>query len=144
MKLSEVKEKLDSLEKLRFKFVNGEFIPEHFHVTEVGRVQKDFIDCGGTVRSERAITFQLWKADDYDHRLAPQKLKSIIELSEKTLELEDLEVEVEYQSGTIGRFGLCFDDESFVLTEKQTDCLAKDKCGITVLQDDCCSGSGCC
>ena len=26
-------------------------IPEHFHITEVGRVQKDFIDCGGTVRS---------------------------------------------------------------------------------------------
>ncbi|MEI7863404.1 MAG: DUF6428 family protein, partial [Planctomycetota bacterium] len=27
------------------------FVPAHFHITEVGRVQKDFIDCGGTVRS---------------------------------------------------------------------------------------------
>ena len=29
----------------------GEFVPTHFHITEVGRVRKDFIDCGGTVRS---------------------------------------------------------------------------------------------
>ena len=25
----------------------GEFVPTHFHITEVGRVRKDFIDCGG-------------------------------------------------------------------------------------------------
>ena len=28
----------------------GSAIPQHFHVTEVGQVQKDFIDCGGDVR----------------------------------------------------------------------------------------------
>ena len=143
MKLSEVKEKLDLLTTLRFKFENDEFVPEHFHVTEVGCIQKDFIDCGGTARSEKTIGFQLWKADDYNHRLAPQKLKKIIELSEQILELDDLEVEVEYQSDTIGKWGLSFGEGSFVLTAKQTDCLAKEKCGIPVIP--CCSGkTGCC
>ena len=30
---------------------NGSLVPAHFHITEVGRVHKDFIDCGGTIRS---------------------------------------------------------------------------------------------
>jgi hypothetical protein len=39
-------------------------VPEHFHVTEVGVVTKDFIDCGGTVRHEKVANFQLWDAND--------------------------------------------------------------------------------
>ena len=74
--------------------------------------------------------FQLWNADDYDHRLHPEKLLHIIELSEKVLEMGDLEIEVEYQADTIGKFGLEFNGTNFLLTTKQTDCLAKDNCGI--------------
>jgi hypothetical protein len=57
---------------------------------------------------------------------------NIIELSKKVLELGDLEIEVEYQAETIGKFGLDFDGKNFLLTSKQTDCLAKDQCGIPV------------
>src|SRR5690554_4988855 len=46
---------------------------------------------------------------DYDHRLHPEKLLSIIELSEKVLELKDQEIEVEYQGQTIEKFALEFD-----------------------------------
>ena len=31
--------------KLRFVLPNEQAIPSHFHVTEVGRVSKEFIDC---------------------------------------------------------------------------------------------------
>ena len=31
---------------LHLMLPDGDFVPAHFHVTEVGRVQKDFIDCG--------------------------------------------------------------------------------------------------
>ena len=48
-------------------------VPSHFHVTEVGKITKHFIDCGGTVRNEEVVNFQLWQADDYDHRLHPEK-----------------------------------------------------------------------
>jgi hypothetical protein len=96
----------------------------------VGKITKHFIDCGGTIRNEEVVNFQLWNANDYNHRLHPEKLLNIIELSENALHIGDLEVEVEYQGDTIGKFGLDFDGKNFLLTTKQTDCLAKDNCGI--------------
>ena len=130
MKLSEIKSKLKELDTIAFQLPNGELVPNHFHVTEVGKITKDFIDCGGTVRHEEVVNFQLWEANDYDHRLHPEKLLRIIELSEKVLNINDLDIEVEYQGYTIGKFGLDYDGKSFLLTTKQTDCLAKDDCGI--------------
>ena len=155
MKLSEIKKQLSQLRQIAFKLPNGELVPNHFHVTEVGKITKHFIDCGGTVRNETVVNFQLWNANDYDHRLHPEKLLNIIELSEKTLGIEDLEIEVEYQAETIGKFGLDFDGTNFVLTTKQTDCLAPDQCGVPAekpkLQfsdiqtgQSCKPGSGCC
>src|SRR5690554_3949548 len=128
MKLSQIKEQLTQLDQIAFVLPNGDLVPPHFHVTEVGKVTKHFIDCGGTVRIEEVANFQLFNADDYDHRLHPEKLLKIIDLSEKILGLEDLEIEVEYQADTIGKYGLDYDGSNFVLTSKQTDCLAKDKC----------------
>ena len=132
MKLSAVKSALKNLETIAFQLPNGELVPSHFHVTEVGKVTKHFIDCGGTVRNEEVVNFQLWSADDYDHRLHPEKLVHIIELSEKTLGLEDTEIEVECQGNTIEKYSLDFDGTNFLLTTKHTDCLAKDNCGILV------------
>jgi len=130
MKLSEVKLALRELETIGFQLPNGSLVPRHFHVTEVGKITKHFIDCGGTVRNEEVINFQLWNAKDYDHRLHPEKLLNIIELSEKILDLKDQDIEVEYQGNTIQKFGLNFDGKQFLLTTKATDCLAKDNCGI--------------
>ena len=156
MKLSEIKSHLSKLDKIAFQLPTGELVPNHFHVTEVGKITKNFIDCGGTIRNEEVINFQLWEANDYDHRLHPEKLIHIIELSEKVLNLQDLDIEVEYQSATIGKYGLDFDGKNFLLTTKLTDCLAKDKCGIpeqkpkvklSELQENtttCGPGSNCC
>lgn len=130
MKLSEVKEALKKVEKFTFLLPNGEAVASHFHVTEVGQVTKRFIDCGGVQRSEQRVNFQLWSADDYDHRLHPEKMLKIIELGEKQLALGDDEVEVEYQGPTIGKYHLTFDGENFHLVATTTDCLAKDNCGI--------------
>jgi hypothetical protein len=46
------------------------------------------------------------------------------------LGIGDLEIEVEYQGATIGKYGLDFDGTNFLLMNTQTDCLAKDNCGI--------------
>ena len=132
MKLSDFKKQLNSTQELTFTLPNGTSVPKHFHVTELGQVTKHFIDCGGTVRNEKVVNFQLWEANDFDHRLAPKKLKDIIALSESKLGLEDAEIEVEYQSDTIGKYGLDFDGKNFVLTNQFTACLATDKCGIPV------------
>ncbi|NBV56626.1 MAG: hypothetical protein EBR72_02285 [Bacteroidetes bacterium] len=130
MKLSEVKIALKQLDEIKFCMKNGMKIPSHFHITEVGKVSKHFIDCGGVERMEMKISFQLWKANDYNHRLSPKKLLSIIKKAEDSLKLGNLGVEVEYQADTIGRFGLEFENGTFILTNTQTNCLAPDMCGI--------------
>jgi hypothetical protein len=133
MKLSEIKNHLKSLEKIGFQLPNGKLVASHFHVTEVGKITKDFIDCGGKVRSESVINFQLWEENDYDHRLHPEKLVHIIELSEKMFKFDDLEIEVEYQGKeTIGKYNLEFDGTNFLLTSKLTACLALESCGIPI------------
>ncbi|PWG06933.1 DUF6428 family protein [Polaribacter aquimarinus] len=155
MKLSEIKQHLKELDKIAFQLPNGKLVPSHFHITEVGKITKDFIDCGGKVRSENVINFQLWEENDYDHRLHPEKLIHIIELSEKIFKFDDLEIEVEYQGKeTIGKYNLGFDGKNFLLTSKVTACLALEACGIppvkprikmSDIQNSCCDpSSGCC
>lgn len=151
MKLSEIKKILTDVDAVVFQLPNKSFVPEHFHVTEVGVITKNFIDCGGTVREEKVINFQLWEAADYDHRLAPTKLNKIIDLSERVLGIDpELEIEVEYQSDTIGKYNLEYDGIYFQLTSKTTACLAQDSCGIPVdkqkvkLSELSSSSSSCC
>jgi len=155
MKLSDVKKHLNAVETVSFKLQNGTSVPDHFHVTEVGVVSKHFIDCGGTIRNEKVANFQLWDANDFEHRLKPQKLLNIIKLSEEKLGIEDLDIEVEYQAETIGKYDLDFNGANFVLVSKQTACLAEDACGIPKeklkvnLSDikspnSCTPGGGCC
>lgn len=154
MRLSNIKEILPTLNNVEFQLENGTFVPEHFHVTEIGIVTKHFIDCGGTIRNEKVVNFQLWNANDFEHRLKPTKLLNIIKLSEEKLGIEDAEIEVEYQSETIGKYDLDFNGNSFVLKNKQTTCLASDACGIPAekqkvklseLKNACCTpNSNCC
>jgi hypothetical protein len=157
MKLSQVKVLLKTVEKLAFKVENGPNVPDHFHITEVGMATKTFIDCGGTIRTEKSVIFQLWSSTDVDHRLHPYKLLNIIAIAEKQLNIEDTDVEVEYQSDTIGKYALAFDGTNFILQSKITACLAEDSCGIPAektkviltelktAQSACCNpNSGCC
>ena len=131
MKLSEIKKCLKNLTQIGFQLPNGNLVQAHFHVTEVGKTTKSYIDCGGKVRHEEKINFQLWEEKDYDHRLYPDKLLQIIAMSEKMFELADLEIEVEYQGKeTIGTYNLDFDGTYFLLQAKLTACLAEDACGI--------------
>ncbi len=155
MTIDSIKSILSDLETIAFELPDGSLVPNHFHVTEVGKISKDFIDCGGVRRQEVVANFQLWNADDYDHRLHPEKLVSIIEMSQKVLDIGDLPIEVEYQGTTIGKFGLDFNGKNFLLTNKHTDCLAKDNCNVPVpkekvslgslpISGSCTPGSGCC
>lgn len=157
MKLSQIKNLLETIETLTFQLPDGSFVPEHFHITEVGLITKDFIDCGGTLRNEKVVNFQLWDANDFEHRLKPKKLLNIIQLSENILGIGDFEIEVEYQNTTIGRYELEFNGKNFTLLNKQTACLAIDQCcdpsekqkmNLTAIITDttaCCSpASNCC
>lgn len=153
MKLSQFKHILGSIQELHFILPNGERVAKHFHITEAGISTKHFIDCGGTERTETKITFQLWVAHDYEHRLKPKKLLKIIDVSKSILGNHDHEIVIEYQQETVSLYGLNFDGKNFVLTSRNTACLALDACGVSLedlridvvpLGADCCAGENFC
>ena len=135
MKLPELKNEPSKhpAANVRFSLPNGESVPAHAHVTEVARIDKRFIDCGGTRRSESFCRLQTWFADDLDHRLTAGKLLKILNMAAPLLESEDLEVDVEHEVGFISQFPVASvqfmnDEIILLLTTRHTACLAWDKC----------------
>jgi hypothetical protein len=127
---------------MRFVLPNGKSIPASYHITEVGHVKKDFIDCGGTARSVSACMLQAWIAvNDEDHRLNAGKLASILQMATKVLPDREVPVELEYEAPIISQFTIESSEMAdgaivFRLANKHTDCLAKESCG---LEGGCCS-----
>jgi hypothetical protein len=153
MLITAFKQTLRELDTLKFQLPNGAFVPAHFHITEVGNITRNFIDCGGVQRQENKLNLQLWVASDTDHRLDPTNLLNILQLAEKQLGNSNVEVEVEYQQSTIGRYKLAFNGAVFQLINTQTACLALNQCGIpqekprvrvTASGLSCNPNSGCC
>lgn len=120
---------------LHIMLPTGEFVPDHFHVTEVGRVQKRFVDCGGTRREMVSCVIQVWTANDTHHRLPAGKLATIFQAARPVLETEELPVELEYGADVAALYHLANVEITprgllFVLAGKQTECLAPDRCGV--------------
>src|SRR5688572_5018065 len=120
---------------LHLMLPGGDFVPAHFHVTEVGRVRKDFIDCGGTTRSTSNCVLQVWVAEDIDHRLTTSKLEAILRMAAGLLGSDELPVEVEYEGASISQFPIAAHEITpagllLHLGSKHTDCLARDRCGV--------------
>lgn len=136
--------------ELRFLLPDGGFVPFHAHITEAGRVDKTFLDCGGTPHRTSTCQLQAWVADDTDHRITAGKLSTILDLAAPLLGSDNPEVEVEYQEEWISQFPVIdatVSDEAltFHLGLKHTDCLAKDLCLPSPKDEEsCCSGGGCC
>ena len=135
---------------LTFVLPDGGSIPAHFHITEAGRVDKSFIDCGSTTRRTAACSLQAWVADDTDHRFTPRKLAGVLQVATPLFLGDDLDVEIEYEDGYLSQFPVVAastEDDAliFQLGSKHTDCLAKDVCGAEPVTAGCCTpGGGCC
>ncbi len=143
MTVKEFRRALDSNPdvKMHWMLPDKSFVPAHCHITEVGKVQKDFIDCGGTIRSTTACVLQVWVANDVDHRLETTKLAAIMRIAGPLLQSDDLPVEVEYEEGMISQYPIGGMEVTpsgllFYLGTKHTACLAPEKCGV--------DGTGCC
>ena len=135
MKLSEFKNILaqDKNKTIRFILPDGSNIPAHAHVTEVARIDKRFIDCGGTHRTESHCRLQTWVANDFEHRLTADKLLSILNKSASFMQTEDIEVDVEHEAPLISQFPVTEvapEGGSLVvkLGSRHTACLAQEKC----------------
>ena len=139
MKISELKAVLERNAGLNVRFVlpDGSAVAPHAHVTEVARVDKRYVDCGGTLRNDSLCRLQTWVSDDFNHRLAAGKLFKILDKSKSILMFDDLETDVEHEHapGIVCTFPLTSAEADgseilLRLTERHTACLAEDKCKV--------------
>ncbi len=118
---------------LRFQRPDGSLLPIHAHVSEVARVEKHYIDCGGVLRADAFCRLQTWVADDVEHRLTAGKLLAIFDKAGPVQLRDDLEVDVEHEVGFVTQMPL---ESAAVqggelllrLGLRHTDCLAQDRC----------------
>lgn len=126
----------------RFILPDGDQVPAHFHITEVGHITKRFIDCGGTLHDRTdTCLLQTWVSDaDPDHRLDSRTFAKILDLGAQVLPHDEMPVELEYEDCAVSQYPISAaklngDSIELQLGEKHADCLAKEKCGI--------NGEGC-
>jgi len=158
VKLSELKSLLaeHSHHVFRLQLPDGDAVPVSFHVTEIGRVNKTFLDCGGTLRETSTCQLQVWVGEDYDHRIETGKLAGILRKGGSLLADESVPVEIEYEREVISQYTI----EGYEVTPatvilrllpKHTECLAPELCGLPDLRlpaiagkSNGCGPSGCC
>ncbi len=148
MKLNELKAELaavPSAAPLQIALPDGATVPAHFHITEVGHIDKNFIDCGGQRRTARTCLLQTWMSSERDdgHRLTAGRFARILAIAAPLFTDEELPVEVEYEDGLIAQFplaGLARTTDGGVVLQlalKHTDCLARDRCGSESGEEGC-------
>ena len=135
MKLTELKNLLAQhpSKNVRFVLPTGSKLPPHAHVTEVAQIDKRFIDCGGTLRTDSLCRLQTWFQDDTDHRLSAGTLLKILDKSRSVIADDNLEVEIEHEAPFISQFPIQSAEArenslTFTLGVKHTDCLDQDRC----------------
>jgi len=165
MKLHELKTLLknQSGKLFQLQLPGGDAVPVSFHVTEVGRVQKTFIDCGGTLREQVTCQLQVWVGEDVEHRLEAGKAAAILQKAATFLPDDTVPVEIEYEDEVISQYTITgheMRDDLVVLklAHKHTECLAPELCVMPardtrwkpaslVAKDkpaSCCGPAGCC
>jgi hypothetical protein len=137
MTLSELKSLLAGYADCHFRLClpDGSPVPVSFHITEIGRVHKTFMDCGGTLRERTTCQLQVWVGNDYDHRIETGKMAGILEKGKSLLPDESVPVEIEYEDRVISQYtieGYDLTEEAVILmlAHKHTECLAPELCGL--------------
>ena len=129
----------------RFTLPDGDQIPAHFHVTEVGHLAKNFIDCGGVTAQSEACVLQTWVGGDVEHRLTAARLNEILQLGARVLPDRDLDVEVEFDCCVVAQYPIeevtrNGDHLEISLGNKQTQCRARERRNAEA-ESGCCNSS---
>ncbi len=121
---------------VRFVLPTGSAMPPHAHITEVARIAKHFVDCGGVRREDSFCRLQTWHADDTAHRLTAGKLLSILSKAAPLFGELEPEVDVEHEAPFLSLFPVeatSVSDAVFAirLGIRHAECMAEDRCGVT-------------
>ena len=151
MKLSDLQSALEQYPGTlpRFILPDGDFIPVHAHVTEVGYVTKNFIDCGGVTGKSETVLLQTHVGQDTGHRLKSDRFAKILRLGERVLPHNHLEVEVEYDCCVVAQYPVtevrpADEHLDLILGKRRTQCLAQERRKAAETADACCSAAAAC
>jgi Family of unknown function (DUF6428) len=133
----------------RFVLPDGDYIPAHAHVTEVGLVVRNFIDCGGLVGKEEKIVLQTHVGNDTDHRLRSDRFAKILQLGSRVIPRADLDVDVEYDCCVVAQYPIAEarpDGQhlNLILRRGRTQCRARERRESETAAGCCAASAACC
>jgi hypothetical protein len=133
----------------RFVLPDGDYVPAHAHVTEVGHLVRNFIDCGGITGREEKVLLQTHVGDDKEHRLRSDRLATILRLANRVLPDADLDVDVEYDCCVVAQYPIAEakpDDEhlNLILQRGRTQCRARERRESKTSAGCCVTSAACC
>ncbi len=133
----------------RFILPSGDYIPAHAHVTEVGHVVRNFIDCGGLTGKEEKAVLQTHVGNDTDHRLRSDRFAKILELGNRVIPSADLDVDVEYDCCVVAQYPIAEarpDGEhlNLILRRGRTQCRARSVVDSETAARCCATSATCC
>jgi hypothetical protein len=133
----------------RFVLPDGDYIPAHAHVTEVGHVVRNFIDCGGLTGKEEKVLLQTHVGNDTDHRLRSDSFAKILRLGSRVIPSAELDVDVEYDCCVVAQYPIgeaTPDGEhlNLILQRGRTQCRARERRESETATGCCCTSATCC
>jgi hypothetical protein len=134
---------------LRFVLPSGDSIPAHAHVTEIGHVVRNFIDCGGLTGKEEKAMLQTHVGNDTNHRLSPDRFAKILQLGSQVIPTTDLDVHVEYDCCVVAQYPIAEatpDGEhlNLILQRGRTQCRARERRESKAATDCCAAPASSC
>lgn len=146
--------------ELLFEYAPGKLVGANYHITEIKNITVDSVDCGAGTDFWKETIIQLWESPEEvgkrDFMLSHKALEILNRVDRIKPMEKEVEVKFEYSNADFHTAQLFVN--SFTLEEKQlvlhlginqTDCKAKDICGIpleavSASENSCSPGSGCC
>ena len=133
----------------RFVLPNGDYIPAHAHLTEVGHVVRSFIDCGGLTGKEEKIVLQTHVGNDIDHRLRSDRFAKILQFGHRVIPSADLAVDVEYDCCVVALYPIAnavTDGEhlDLILQRGRTQCRERERRKNDTAERCCGTSTACC
>jgi hypothetical protein len=133
----------------RFVLPDGDYIPAHAHVTEIGHVVRNFIDCGGLTGKEEKAVLQTHVGNDTDHRLRSDRFAKILRLGNRVIPSADLNVDVEYDCCVVAQYPIAEarpdgDHLNLILRRGRTQCRARERRERETATDCCATSAACC
>ena len=151
MTLSDLQDTLGKYPNMfpRFVLPDGDYIPAHAHVTEVGHVVRNFIDCGGLTGKEEKIVLQTHIGNDTEHRLRADRFAKILRLGNRLIPSADLDVDVEYDCCVVAQYPIAEATPdgrhlNLILRRGRTQCRARERRESETAAGCCAASTACC